>query len=222
MALDRLHARRAQLEGGVDVGQARARLAEADADAGDIRSAIDILARDQQRLETDVESMDHKRRDEQKRLLDGSVANPKELQSIQAEVDSIANRTRRLEDKLLELMEERETLEGRLVPAKAAADAARAAFEELTKDSADELRDIERTIGERTSARAAIVPLIDEDLLELYEELRHSKKGVGVAALVDGICQGCHQKLSPMELDRIKRAPGIRRCDYCRRILVIA
>ncbi len=42
-----------------------------------------------------------------------------------------------------------------------------------------------------------------------------------MAALVDGVCQGCHQKLSPMELDRLKRASGVRRCDYCRRILVI-
>ena len=37
---------------------------------------------------------------------------------------------------------------------------------------------------------------------------------------VDGVCQGCHQRLSPLELDRLKRSPGLRRCEYCRRILI--
>jgi len=58
------------------------------------------------------------------------------------------------------------------------------------------------------------------DLLALYEDLRRSKKGVGVAELRAGICQGCHQKLSAMELDRLKRTEGVKRCEYCRRILI--
>ena len=58
------------------------------------------------------------------------------------------------------------------------------------------------------------------DILELYEDLRKQKKGIGVAALVDGVCQGCHEQLSAMELDQIKRVEGVRRCEYCRRILV--
>ena len=56
--------------------------------------------------------------------------------------------------------------------------------------------------------------------MELYEDLRKQKKGIGVAALIDGVCQGCHEQLSAMELDRIKRVEGVRRCEYCRRILV--
>jgi len=57
--------------------------------------------------------------------------------------------------------------------------------------------------------------------LELYEELRPQKKGVAAAALIDGVCQGCHEKLSAMEVDRLKHADGVKRCEYCRRILVL-
>ena len=64
------------------------------------------------------------------------------------------------------------------------------------------------------------MPDFDPDLLERYEDLRKIKKGVGAVALVDGVCQGCHEQLSSVELDRLKRADGIRRCDHCRRILV--
>jgi uncharacterized protein len=150
------------------------------------------------------------------------VANARELQSIRAEVDNIASRTTRMEDRLLELMEEREGLDRQLVGAEEVAAADRAALEELTAGSAAELAEIERSLEERLSARAAVVPLVDPELLSLYEELRRQKKGVGVAELRDGVCQGCHQKLSPMELDRIRRGTGVRRCESCRRILVIS
>ena len=40
-------------------------------------------------------------------------------------------------------------------------------------------------------------------------------------ALVDGVCQGCHEQLSAVERDRLKRAEGPKRCEHCRRILII-
>jgi uncharacterized protein len=220
-ASDRLLARQALLEGGAEVAQAKQDLTAFESGVGELQLSIDEVAREQLRLEHDVDSMDHKRRDEEKRLYDGSVANARELQAIRAEVDNIASRTTRLEDRLLELMEQREELDGRLATAREETAAARAVFEELTKGSGDELAEIDRTLAAQTSAREALVPSIDEELLALYHDIRRQKKGVGVAELRDGVCQGCHQKLSPMELDRIKRTSGVRRCDYCRRILVI-
>jgi predicted nucleic acid-binding Zn-ribbon protein len=221
LALDRLRARQSVLEGGEQVAQARARSSEREAQVGTIRLQIDEVAHDQRRLEHDIDAMGQKRRDEEKRLYDGSVANARELQSIRAEVDNIASRTTRMEDRLLEVMEQREALDGQLQEAEALAGADLAALQELTAGSASELADIERALEERLSARVAIVPLIDPDLVALYEDLRRQKKGVGVAELRDGVCLGCHQKLSPMELDRIRREPGVKRCESCRRILVL-
>ena len=56
--------------------------------------------------------------------------------------------------------------------------------------------------------------------LELYEELRPQKKGVAAVALIDGVCQGCHEQLSSVYVDRLKRSEGPKRCEHCRRILV--
>jgi len=88
----------------------------------------------------------------------------------------------------------------------------RAADGELVEGRAD----LERL----QAARAELIPDFDPDLLERYDDLRRLKKGVGAAALIDGVCQGCHEQLSAVEVDRLKRADGIRRCDHCRRILV--
>ncbi len=186
LAVDRMRSRREALEAGQEVRAIRQQLDAAEAGSGDVRLELDAVERESRRLESDTDSLTRKANAEEARLYDGSVANPKELEAIQHEVASLRGRRSRLEDNLLELMEQKEVLDERL-------------------DAAD-----------------LLVAEFDPELLELYEDLRRQKKGVGAAALVDGVCQGCHQKLSAMELDRLKRTEGVKRCEYCRRILIFA
>ncbi len=220
LAIDRLVARLSQLEAQAELRGARERASETEERVGALKLAIDDVATQQRRFENDIDSIERKIDAERKRLFDGSVANPKELQAIEHEVASLLDRKGRMEDLALEQMERREELEGRLGPTEGEASDTRARLAEIESTSARELVESEAALAERRTQRAAIASGIDPEVLELYEDLRRQKKGVGAAALVDGVCQGCHQKLSPVYLDRLKRDPGIRRCEYCRRILV--
>jgi predicted nucleic acid-binding Zn-ribbon protein len=221
LAIDRLRARLAELESQEEVREARANVAETEARLGQLQLSLQDLTREQRRLESDVDSFDQKIQAEQKRLFDGSVANAKELQSIEREVENIRGRKSRVEDEILEKMEAREQLEGTLPPIQKASTEARERLAEIERTSARELVEVERDLADRSAERAALAQQFDDELLELYEDLRRQKKGVAAVALVDGVCQGCHQKLSPMYLDQLKRTQGVRRCEYCRRILVV-
>jgi uncharacterized protein len=150
------------------------------------------------------------------------VVNPKELQSLGAEVESLQHRKSRTEDAVLDQMEQREELEVRLGTIESEVATARERTQEIEETSGRELVEIEQDLERLTQQRQGLAGEMSEELLELYEDLRRQKKGIGAAALVDGVCQGCHQKLSAVYLDRLKREPGIRRCEYCRRILVSA
>lgn len=220
LSIVRLEARRSELEEGEDLRAARVRVAEAESRVGELQLALDSVATEQGRLENDIDSIQRKIEAERTRLYDGSVANAKELQSIEAEVASLRGRKSRMEDELIEQMERRESMEARLQPLEAMATEARERLAEIEVGSAREFVEVEQALSERMAQRHAMVPEFAEELLELYEDLREQKKGIGAAALVDAVCQACHQKLSPMYLDRLKREPGIRRCEYCRRILV--
>jgi predicted nucleic acid-binding Zn-ribbon protein len=222
LSIDRLRSRRDVLETGEEVRATRQRLEEAESRLGEVRLELDAVDRESRRLEGDIDSLTRKAQAEEARLYDGSVANPKELEAIQHEVASLRARRSRLEDNLLELMEQREALEERLASAQAEAQEMRDRLTEILGESAAELGEIGRSLASRVAEREGLVPEFDPELLELYEDLRRQKKGVGAAALVDGVCQGCHQKLSAMELDRLKRAEGVKRCEYCRRILIFA
>lgn len=222
LAIDRLRARRQELEAGEDIRAARERVDGLEERVGELRLALDSVAQEQKRLETEVSSLESKIGAEERRLYDGSVANPKELESIQHEIEAIRRRKSIIEDQVLVQMERREDMESRLPPLEAELAEARDRLTEIGGEATEELESIGRALAERTAERATLVSRIDEELLELYEDLRAQKRGVGAAALRDGVCQGCHQKLSPLELERIKRSEGIRRCEYCRRILVLA
>ena len=221
LAIDRLRARRAVLESGEEVRAAREKADALEDEIGEIRMALDGVRREQERHESEVRSFEAKIAAEEKRLYDGSVANPKELGSIQHEVANLRQRTARVEDEVIVQMERREELEERLPSLEADLASARRGQEELEASSATELEQVTEDLARREEERSALTPVFDEELLELYEDLRAQKRGVGAAALRDGVCGGCHQKLSPLELEKVRKAEGVRRCDYCRRILVL-
>jgi uncharacterized protein len=221
LTIDRARARRQTLEDGTEVARARVTADAAEAELGELRLRIDALDRESARLEHEIDSLGQKASAEERRMYDGSVANAKELSSIQHEVENVRRRKSDREDELLVLMEERERFEVAAKDADARATSLREEVDRIAAGSADELRVLATELEGHERERASIATEIDEELLELYEDLRRQKKGVGAAELADGVCQGCHEQLSAVELDRVKRATGVRRCEHCRRILVL-
>jgi len=219
--IDRLDARKLALESEGELAAARAQAELAERELGELRLSIDAFDRDAARLEHEIDSITRKAADEESRLYGGAVANVKELASIQHEVDNLKKRKSEREDELLVVLERREDVDRRAKEAEEHATELRIAVDRVAGDAARELGTVNADLVARRDERARLAARIDPELLELYEELRPQKKGVAAVALVDGVCQGCHEKLSSVELDRVKRTEGIARCEYCRRILVL-
>jgi predicted nucleic acid-binding Zn-ribbon protein len=219
-AIDRATARTRALEAGTDGAAALAEANEAERSVGELRLRLDELGRDQARFEHEIDSMSQKAAAEERRLYDGSVANARELESIRHEVDNLRKRRTDREDELLGLMEVREELEAKERAATERWGDLRTQVQTVEGAAADELGRLTIELKERSEARAALAETVDAELLELYEDLRRQKKGVGAVALIDGVCQGCHEQLSSVELDRLKRTEDTKRCEHCRRILI--
>jgi uncharacterized protein len=219
-AIDRLTARKDVLESGGEFADARNEADAAERALGELRLQLDVVGRDGSKLEHEIDSLTQKASAENKRLYDGSIVNAKELESIQHELENLKRRRSDREDEMLGLMEVREELERRAAEAQATSDALRERAASVGGAALEELTSIEAELEAKVAQRRAVASEIDPDVLELYEDLRKQKKGIGAVALVDGVCQGCHEQLSAMELDQVKRVEGVRRCEHCRRILV--
>ena len=222
-AIDRLDHRRGSLPEDARLAE----LADALAAVGQLTAERDgtlaTVQRDQSRLEHEIDMVTTKARNEEARAVSGKVTSPKELTAIQEEVAGLKRRQVTLEDELLELMERRETLEAELAELATRRDAFTIDQAEVTKARDAALAEIDRELdGERT-ARDRVVPTVGDKLRALYDQVRSRQGGIGAAALVGNTCQGCRVSISPVELAALRKLPPeeVKRCENCRRILVV-
>ena len=178
------------------------------------------LEREQRRLEGEIDGLVAKVEREEKRLYDGSVRLPKELEGIQQEVASLRSRLSDVEDTELALLD-------RLEEAEAAREVAREALareEAASKEKHERLSRaiaglegrIEATTGQRDTCRERLTAT----LVAQYEDLRRRKGGVAVTHLRAGACTGCRVSVPPSARKRAldPEAPAL--CPNCERILV--
>ena len=220
-AIARLVHRKSTLPEAQRLSQLRGQLDELQADLEIAHKQAQEVSREQTRLEGEIQVLEQKTAREEQRLFSGGVSNPKELSSLQAEVAMLKKKRSDLDDALLDVMVQKDdatATEQRLEAERA--DVSREA-ETLGVTVAELTSEIDAELEEHTTQRSAIAPSLPDDLLELYDQLRSSKGGVGVAALRGDTCEGCHTKLPSREVERLRAEGGLQRCDNCRRILVV-
>ena len=194
------------------VAEARAIVAEQEAR----RHAAEAQAR---HLDGEFAILQAKIRPIETKLYDGSVRNPKELQSLQEELEMQRRRQRAIEDQQLAVMEEREVSAARLTAACAALQTEevewRQGQQDLTGREAALVEQRARLLAQR-EVRAA---RLDAPTLALYERLRRTKRGLAVVKVERGACRGCRITLPTTLQQRARSGLQVVQCPSCERIL---
>ncbi|HYY43943.1 MAG TPA: C4-type zinc ribbon domain-containing protein [Actinomycetota bacterium] len=220
-AIKRLEDRRASLPEAQRLSEVKESLTELESDL-EIAARQDADAsREQTRLEQEVDLLDKKIEREQGRLFSGGVSNPKELSSLQSEIEMLKRQRSALEDRLLEVMEKKEQTAATLSSLQEEHSRVSAEAAEIDEQVSLLLQEIDAGLAGHGERRRELAQSLPEDLLKLYDQLRHTKGGVGAAALSGGACQGCHTQLPHREVERLRAEGGLQRCENCRRILVV-
>lgn len=158
----------------------------------------------------------------EKRLYQGSVRNPKELEDLQRDVDSLKRRRSELEDQALEAMEALEQAQQALSDAQREiedlTETCRAEQEELRARQASLETEIAALEGRRTEQATRI----DGSLLRLYDHLSATRQGRAVAKVEGGACQGCRISLPMNLLQRARSGSELVQCSNCERVLYVS
>lgn len=220
-AIKRLEDRRVNLPEAQKLAELNETLAELNADIEIATKQHDEVGREQDKLEGEISIAEEKINREEQRLFGGAVSNPKELGALQAEVAMLKRKKSELEDGLLEVMVQKEDASTTLERLRSEQTGVTGEATQLAGKVANITAEIDQQLKEHSVKREEAAKPVPQELLDLYEKLRATKNGVGVAALDAGTCQGCHTKLSNSEVERIKAEGGLQRCENCRRILVV-
>jgi predicted nucleic acid-binding Zn-ribbon protein len=153
------------------------------------------------------------------KLYGGVTKNPKELVSLEKEIEIFKAKLRQKEDILLDLMTETEITQHKI---KSDIERAKELDEEWQREQ-KELTQRQAKVKSRLSGlsqkRQALASEIASETLELYEWVR-VRKGQAVAKVEQGRCHGCHLNLSMNELQRARTGTVIQ-CSSCGRILYL-
>lgn len=221
-SIDQHRHRRANLAERSNLEGLERRGAQMRSDLDQARVARDEAAGRQESLESELAAAERRSADVSRRLYSGEVSASRELQAMSEELDSLKARASGIEDRILEVLEEREPLDAlvsRHETELAGTDSERqAAAEALVRAEAA----IDAETAELQARRSDAAERVPAQLLQQYDRLRSRLGGVAVARLVGDHCDGCHLTLPATELDRIRHLPPgeLVTCEQCGRILV--
>ena len=188
----------------------------------DLRVEVDDLTAEQKRADADVEQVKTRRTRDQGMVDAGEVKDPKALERMLGELQSLNRRIGALEDVEIEVMERLETAESSLTERQAELQVLDDQDAELGRTLDRKAGDLQADLEGARRDRAAAVEGLPADLVALYEKLRAQKGGVGAAALRRRECGGCRLTLNASDLGIIAKRPAddVVRCEECDRILV--
>ncbi len=195
------------------VVKARAKLAEE-------QKNLETLSAKQKSTDWEIDDLTAKIKDTEKKLYGGKIFNSKELSSLQQETDDLKKRRSALEDKSLGLMDQLDDTRKAISSNKEELAKLETQWQAQQKQLVAELEQLKAAQTALEDNRKQLLALFDADTVVTYQELR-KRKGLAVAKVEQGICQGCRITLPNTDLQRAKSG-GLVRCSSCGRIIFLA
>jgi uncharacterized protein len=223
LAVDRIRHRIETLPERGQVADAEARRATHLGDAAALREQRDEVAAREQRFEDEARLLNEQAMNAEARLYGGEVTSPRELQALQADIEQLKRHQRTVEERALEVMEEREPLDAQMHALAATREERTADLSAARAELAEAEGEVDGEIAIEQGLRDSAAAAVDPAMVALYERCRaNAASGIGAARLVGHTCQGCHLTIPATEVDALRKAPPgtVAHCDNCGAILV--
>ena len=184
------------------------------------RQHLEELKRQQHSLEWEIDDLVTKLTTAEEKLYGGRISNPKELTSLQHEVDGLKVRRNQLEDELLEIMDQVEVATLSVATLSNELKTMETEWDSQQQRLSAEMEQLKTTLSDLEHKWELLSARFDPQAVELYQKLK-KQKGEAVAKVEQGVCQGCRISLTTTEMQRA-RSGSLVQCSSCGRILFVA
>jgi predicted nucleic acid-binding Zn-ribbon protein len=167
-------------------------------------------------------AVERKKKDFESKLYSGKVQNPKELSSMQEEIEALGRQRGKLDERILTLMEELESRRAEEAAAKTHREQSEAALTAKQAGYKSTAKVLAKRIRELTAERPDKAAGIPAPLLKRYDAFRAAKQGVGIARIdSEQRCGACHTSLPSNLIRRVEDTESLELCENCGRLLCI-
>jgi predicted nucleic acid-binding Zn-ribbon protein len=187
------------------------------------QSETELSEAEREQREIDAEVTDQKAKitDLEAKLYSGEVKLPRELKTLQDDVEAHQRQLTVMEERALASID-------RVQQAGTVLDAAREEREQRTMERARlieslgaERVEIDATLEQLRARRERQRERVDRPDMQLYERLRRARAGRAVAKVERGTCQGCRITLPTTVFQRARSGLKVVQCTSCERILYV-
>lgn len=149
----------------------------------------------------------------------GAVKTNREYQALGHEIETATAELGSVEEREIAKMVEADGLTAAVTAAEAALAAQKTNVDAEKAVLAQALTSHEARLQAAVEARAGIIAHISAPTLSLYEQVSRARKGIGVSAVVGGLCMTCNVRLRPHIYQQVRTNNAVIQCDSCQRIL---
>ncbi len=200
----------ARLNENEELRQAKARITTS-------QSELDGLLQQQKENDWGISDITAKMTVASESLYSGRVRNPKELTSLQQELEGFKHQRDPLEEKAMTFMEKIEVVQSHLKKLDEELKAVESRLREEHKTLHAQIDELKDKLTALNESRTQVVASIPPDEARFYTDLK-SRRGIAVARVDRGTCGRCRISLSSAELQRA-RSGKFAQCSNCTRIL---
>ncbi len=183
----------------------------------ELEARLGELAKQYRELEGEAQSEQSREKRNQERLRD--IKNNKDYQAMLKEIANIKKKVSGLEDQMLAMLDEQESLKAQVAEKKKEhgnvaqrVQRQRAAIEQETEaleQKARQLKEKMDSIGQK----------VDAALLDKYDWVKGRVGRNAIVAVKDAVCQGCHLNIPPQMFNELQRCDSVEFCPHCRRMI---
>jgi len=184
------------------------------------RKRLEELKKRQHDAEWEIDDIASKLAVAEEGLYSGRVKNPKELASLQHEVEGLKAKRNQLEDGALDIMDQVELVTTSEAAVSNELKVVEAGWRKQQDKLSVDIRQLEAKLSDLGRKRELMLARIDPQVAQRYSELRKQKQQA-VAKVEQGTCGGCRISLPTAELQRV-RSENLVQCSSCGRILFLA
>jgi len=151
----------------------------------------------------------------------GTIANPKELETLDREIESLGRTKDRLENELLELFDKVDAQNQAVKEQERTVETLKSELAETVQSFERERARLTGEIGALKAEREGVTALIAPQSVQVYERIRDRCANLGVAVIEGRMCTACRVNLPVVQIARLTIGSDFEKCESCARLLWI-
>lgn len=174
----------------------------------------------QKDAELESQSLIDRTKETEIRLMSGQVRNPKELESLQANLDAMKKQRETVETTAVEALVKSEELSSQLKDARLLLQGVENSWQSSQTAFGEEELKLKRAFLQLKRQRETLAAALTPAALEQYENLRQRKGGIAIAPLQHQSCSACHIQVPTGMISTLRNQESKQvYCPSCGRIL---